>query len=139
MMKAKMFFMSLVTLVAALSFTGCSKDDSDSEQPELTDLIGTVWQYDDEDVTVTLDFVSETDVLINVGYHYDSDNETESIGYTYEYMAPNVVMSPKPGVEGETLYAVVDGLNMYVEDRGTFVRIDGLGVNHRVETTGHLA
>ena len=89
MMKAKMFFMSLVTLVIALSFTGCSKEDEDFE------LTGSEWVYEEQlgsntSITVTFIFSTSVDVMMRVQIVEDGVVVTDTERGSYIYNEPYV-------------------------------------------------
>lgn len=89
MMKAKMFFMSLVTLVVALSFTGCSKDDDEFN------LAGTEWIYEEQfgtntSITVTFIFNTAVDVMMRVQVVENGIVTTDTERGSYIYSEPYV-------------------------------------------------
>lgn len=124
MMKAKMFFMSLVTLVAALSFTGCSKDDE-------FELTGSTWVWEQnigsESVSITIKFTTDLDAVYTYRYSDGSYVDSETSRYTYMYEEPYVEFYPEE--EGDAvLRGLINGSVMEVTNKsnnrniGTFTR-----------------
>lgn len=125
MMKAKMFFMSLVTLVAALSFTGCSKEDDEFK------LTGSTWVWEQnigsESVSITIKFTTDLDAVYTYRYSDGSYVDSETSRYTYMYEEPYVEFYPEE--EGDAvLRGLINGSVMEVTNKsnnrniGTFTR-----------------
>ena len=125
MMKAKMFFMSLVTLVAALSFTGCSKEDDEFK------LTGSTWILEEnvgsESVSITIKFTTDIDAVYTFRYSDGSYVDSETSRYTYMYEEPYVEFYPEE--EGDAvLRGLINGSVMEVTNKsnnrniGTFTR-----------------
>lgn len=125
MMKAKMFFMSLVTLVAALSFTGCSKEDDEFK------LTGSTWVCEDNDgnvsVSITINFTTDVDAIYTARVTDGSYVDSETVRYTYMYEEPYVELYPE--MEGKAvLRGLINGSYMDVtnkssnENIGTFIK-----------------
>ena len=120
-----MFFMSLVTLVAALSFTGCSKEDDEFE------LTGSTWVWEQnigsESVSITIKFTTDLDAVYTYRYSDGSYVDSETSRYTYMYEEPYVEFYPEE--EGDAvLRGLINGSVMEVTNKsnnrniGTFTR-----------------
>lgn len=120
MMKAKMFLMSLVTLVAALSFTGCSKDDDEFK------LAGSTWILEEnvgsESVSITIKFTTDIDAVYTFRYSDGSYVDSETSRYTYMYEEPYVELYPEEA-DDAVLRGLINGSVMEVTNKSTNINI----------------
>lgn len=120
MMKAKMFFMSLVTLVAALSFTGCSKEDDEFK------LTGSTWVCEDNDgnvsVSITIKFTTDVDAIYTARVTDGSYVDSETVRYTYMYEEPYVELYPEEA-DDAVLRGLINGSVMEVTNKSTNINI----------------